>query len=480
MSAMSTQPYPISTEAPQQQEQRPQVPLLLLLTALVVIPIVLAVALNIGSETRVAAGVLGALAVGVILYQPYWGLIVAVALMYFRLEELIPALAGMRLTLIISATTLVGAVGHLLVKKENPIRNPINGMLIGFAGVVAFSGVLHGYALYAVEEVSKLALMVLLVVNLVRTPDRYRSFVTALILFSTYLAAFSIYRYFTGGALLEHGINRSQATGIFADPNDLAAGVIFGLGLALARLPNCRAAGRFWYGVLTLVMVVAVLLTHSRGAMLALGAVVFIFVLSLMKNKTAGVLAACVVLGALLVVAPSRMRSFDSTEESANSRFDLWLDGLEWLKENPLLGIGYRQWVEQHPTGLTAHNSFVLCFAELGLPGYFFWMGCLYYAFRRQRPEGERVELDPAIERDLFGARLALGGFLLAAFFLSRTYVQVTWLFIALAVAAQIATGAGIHSFRFAPKEQTRDWARIAALCVGSIIAIKMISHLLA
>jgi hypothetical protein len=58
--------------------------------------------------------------------------------------------------------------------------------------------------------------------------------------------------------------------------------------------------------------------------------------------------------------------------------------------------------------------------------------------------------------------------------------VQVTWLFIALAVTAQIATGAGTSDSRLQSRELWRDMGRIIALCVGSILFIKLISHLLA
>jgi O-antigen ligase len=268
------------------------------------------------------------------------------------------------------------------------------------------------------------------------------------------------------------GMERSQGSGIFSDPNDLAAGVVFGLALTLARIPGARWSARFFYLALACVMIAAILFTYSRGAMIALGVVLTAFCFSTTRNKAAALLAAAVALGALLVVAPTRMRDFDASEESANSRMELWLDGIEELKASPLLGMGFRQFSEQHPTGLTAHNSFVLCFAELGLAGYFFFIGCLFYALRRRKEKGTGAR-DRAAEQDLFGVRLALVGFLVAAFFLSRTYVQVTWLFIALGVAAQIGAPGGGESFQFRPGERLRDLGWIGAICIASIFFIQ-------
>jgi putative inorganic carbon (hco3(-)) transporter len=468
-----------SPVAPAEPSSQPSVPLPLILIAGLLLPLALAYGLATENELKVIAIVIGCLGVALIVWQPFFGLLLLVGLIYVRVEELIPALAGMRLTLIISGATLVAAAVQCMLRKTRLVRNPIVEMLFAFAAVATISGASQGYPVSTADEMGKLVLMSLLVLNLVRTPDRYRTLVTALILFTTYLAIFSIVRYFTGGAMLTAGIERSQGTGIFSDPNDLAAGVVFGLALTLARMPNSRWPARIMYSVMALVMIAAIFFTHSRGGLVATAVVIVVFCISISRNRAAATLAAVIALAGLLAVAPSRMREFDASEESANSRFELWLDGLEELKGSPLFGMGFRQFSEQSPDNLTAHNSFVLAFSELGLVGYFFFIGCLYYALRRPKEHG-RVDLEPAIERDYFGARLALAGFLVAAFFISRTYVQVTWLFVFLAVASQIVTGAGSDNFRFQPNERLRDWTKIGAICIGSIILIKLISHVLA
>ncbi len=60
-------------------------------------------------------------------------------------------------------------------------------------------------------------------------------------------------------------------------------------------------------------------------------------------------------------------------DESASERLVAWTEGLEMLKAQPILGVGYGQFLDHHT--LTAHNSLVLCFAETGLLGCFFWVG---------------------------------------------------------------------------------------------------------
>jgi O-antigen ligase len=213
-----------------------------------------------------------------------------------------------------------------------------------------------------------------------------------------------------------------------------------------------------------------------------------------MRRKTLAVALALVLSGVLLVAAPSRMTEFDSAETSANERFLFWKFGFNQLRAYPLTGVGFRRFTEVNPRRKTSHNSFVQCFSELGLPGYFFWMGCLYYAFRQRpgkvppdqlpllNPEQQRESPDrpvppalaEAVATDVIGARLGLMGFLVAVFWLSRTYVENTWLFIALTVAAQLVAGTGV--VRLNGKERFNDWARILGLCFGSILFIKLMA----
>jgi hypothetical protein len=103
-------------------------------------------------------------------------------------------------------------------------------------------------------------------------------------------------------------------------------------------------------------------------------------------------------------------------------------------RSSPLLGVGFQNFTEHHER--TAHNSFVLCFAELGTVGYFFWMGLLVVSILqlesvRQSGNGPN--------RASSGCRYAhillasFGGVLVAAFFLSRSYNPFLYLLIGLA-----------------------------------------------
>jgi hypothetical protein len=63
-----------------------------------------------------------------------------------------------------------------------------------------------------------------------------------------------------------------------------------------------------------------------------------------------------------------------SASEGAD-RLEAWATGLELFKGAPLFGIGFGAFTDFND--ITAHNSFVLCLAELGLIGSTIWMALL-------------------------------------------------------------------------------------------------------
>jgi hypothetical protein len=105
------------------------------------------------------------------------------------------------------------------------------------------------------------------------------------------------------------------------------------------------------------------------------------------------------------------------------------------LKKSPFFGVGYRVFTDHHE--LTAHNSFVLCFAETGMVGYFFWLGLLVAAGRDLAILAGLSASDPAqaeVRRCARTVRLAFYTFLTTAWFLSRTYIPTLYLLVAMGV----------------------------------------------
>src|SRR5258708_27343409 len=109
-----------------------------------------------------------------------------------------------------------------------------------------------------------------------------------------------MFLYFSGGAILQDGVLRSEATGIFGDPNDLAATIVPAIALVGVRLTDGRGATKPIYLMAGAILLAAMMLANSRGGMLALAALFAGFVLSGTASRPAKIVLVSVALLALV------------------------------------------------------------------------------------------------------------------------------------------------------------------------------------
>lgn len=278
---------------------------------------------------------------------------------------------------------------------------------------------------------------------------------------------------------------RIQYVGIFNDPNDL--GLLFVMTLPFALFLSSRGG---WLGLLRLfwwaaaaALVYGVYLTASRGGLLALVALVAVWVWRRRGAVTAGLLGLGML--ALIVALPSRLGEIDASESSAAGRVDAWYSGLEMLLANPLFGVGPGQFADNNGN-LTAHNSFVLVMGEAGFIGYTLWLAFVVYGFRmmlavlRHTPEHADASASAAwkVERSLAQTLLlAQVGFFAAAFFLSRSYVILLYLLAALVLGHYTGVRGRYPDLpRF---ELSRDLVRWPVLAVASIVGLYVLVKVL-
>ena len=265
---------------------------------------------------------------------------------------------------------------------------------------------------------------------------------------------------------------RIRGLGFMSDPNDLAQAMVMVLPLlwGMARAGH-RFANLLFVWLPCGFLAYAVYLTHSRGAVLGLGSL-FFFALRERLGMVKTMLAVGGVAGGSLVVGLGGGRGFSSEEESAGDRISAWYEGIQMLKNNLLLGVGYGNFLDHHH--LTAHNSFVLCFAELGLVGYFFWTGLIVLVYRglgKVIAEGAK----DSEERELaILLRSAVVGFLTCAWFLSRTYQPTLYLLLGLATVTWYCWAKQAGSRREYAQRGRLPWALPAlGAMVISIVAVQ-------
>jgi hypothetical protein len=116
-------------------------------------------------------------------------------------------------------------------------------------------------------------------------------------------------------------------------------------------------------------LVFGMYLTHSRGGMLALLAV-----LLFAARRKIGTVSAAVIAGAGFVASNfiGWSGGRDVSVEAGAGRMEAWAVGIDLIKQHPFFGVGFGRFGEYF--FITAHNTIVVCAAELGMFGLFWWV----------------------------------------------------------------------------------------------------------
>ncbi|HOA75360.1 MAG TPA: O-antigen ligase family protein [Phycisphaerae bacterium] len=135
----------------------------------------------------------------------------------------------------------------------------------------------------------------------------------------------------------------------------------------------------------------------------------------------------------------------DEQQRDASSaiRLQIWAAAWEMLKSNPMgVGVGQFQFqVKKYSDHLVntrdAHNSFILCAGECGVPGLLAYLATLGLSWVTLGQVARRVRLledSELYEWLIFANRLALVVYVVAGLFVSRFYTEGMWWLIMLPV----------------------------------------------
>jgi O-antigen ligase len=168
-------------------------------------------------------------------------------------------------------------------------------------------------------------------------------------------------------------LTRIRGAGFLSDPNDLAQMLLIALPLLFIAWRRGRVVVNFFVVLVPAAFLLwTTYLTHSRGGLIALAAVALMAARKKLGTPASMGLAAVFVLG-MLALDFTGGRGISAADGA--DRLEAWANGLEMFKSAPLFGIGFNGFTDQYE--ITAHNSFVLCLAELGILGTTLWMALL-------------------------------------------------------------------------------------------------------
>jgi O-antigen ligase len=142
------------------------------------------------------------------------------------------------------------------------------------------------------------------------------------------------------------------------------------------------------------------------------------------------------------------------------------------FRSSPLWGIGKSQFVEHHVR--TAHNTFILETAEVGLVGLVLWLGIYYtgikiviLAVRRYRRRNDGA-IAYEWARALLATLCALG---VGINFLSLGYHPIVWAFLALPGAYYLAVRR--HDAEFRVTFGARDLLAVTGFAILYLASVK-------
>jgi O-antigen ligase len=383
----------------------------------------------------------------------YWLLLGFLFLLYANLPIVVPALDVLRPAKLMAGAALVMLLAErAFARKRLDVAWPEGFLLLGFLAAGALSSLTALWPRQAAESVSdllKMSLVFFFIVNCANTERRLRGVIWTLVVGGLLPTLGTLRNYFQGN--LEDG--RAAWVGIFANPNEVAYSLVILLPLVAYLMADLKWLPRLALVAIAFAYVAAIVVTFSRGGMLALMAVLGVYAWRKRSIVLQGLMLLAVAAGLFLAGQFwSRDEGFQdlSADVSFQQRLATSQVGLAMFADHPLVGVGLGCSVIAWPLyapedlytrgDLVTHNTFIQALGETGIIGFtpfilFIGFG-LYQARKgalglaRKGPKG----LDAGIET-------ALWGFVVCG--LSGGYV-LTWfpyILLGLAASARRITG---------------------------------------
>ncbi len=419
-------------------------------------------------------------------------------LLLVRPEDLYPPIAGFRLylaTIVVCTVTALPALQRTL-NRETLRSQPIAVCVLGMLGATFLSFAFRGRFADGLDfcgEFAKVVLFFFLLISVVNTPERLRTYVAWVAVFVNGVMAIALlqllelaefpgieplrYSEYDPATGVDEMMERIVSVGLFSDPNDLCVIVAFGMVLCLGLAVTSRGTVGTLVWLLPLVpMGYACLLTKSRGGVLAiLAGIAGTAFAKLGVRRSVPLLA--LGLPVVLLGIGGRQANIAGGGGTAHERLMLWADGLGELFRMPFhipTGLAPGFYIEEY--GYLAHNSYINAYVELGVLGGGLFFTAMYLAVRRTYTALRDPDAPPwakAFGPYLFGALFA---YAVGCYSLTRNFHIPTYLSFGLAAA---------YINLALPHPDPRDtvdtawWTRFAVLAVAGLVLLKYATQLL-
>jgi O-antigen ligase len=265
-------------------------------------------------------------------------------------------------------------------------------------------------------------------------------------------------------------------SGPLRNPNDFGAALAAFWGISLAmiwadRAGHLRKIPKRWLHVVnTVLFVVAVIVSSSRGAALA-----FVAGAVFAAKRLGVLLRGLIVLSifALLYYAtasPEQRERYSGMggeeDQTADERIETWKVALDVFEDHPVLGVGAGAFplvaiqYSKRDTVFVQHNIYLQALTDGGLPGLLLLVGLLVSFFRDQRAVGRKVDVrardPPLLPWIAFGLEVSMLSFMVAGFFITVLFYPFMWVLLGLSMATRQLAAAESTSQDRIPTSRSR------------------------
>ena len=259
------------------------------------------------------------------------------------------------------------------------------------------------------------------------------------------------------------GATGRLSVGSTFDPNDLAMVLVTILPFSIIYFLKSTGSTRMLYGGLAVVVLLAIILTGSRGGFLGLVAVVGYLVFKRYPGVDGGkgkiyffrkITITAIAVSVFLALSPpeyiERINSLFNLEDDYNvsnskkGRLGIWASGIDIMLSRPYgVGVGAfpaaQGMLADDGAYKTAHNSLLLVGVELGFLGLLLFLS-FYVLAIKSLSKIQCISTPEMREMFMFSIAIkaSLLGFFITSFFLSQAYSSLFYFIVALSVLLSV------------------------------------------
>jgi len=401
-----------------------------------------------------------------VLKRPLWGGMAYIVLNIIRPEMLFWGghIGSLSLKIIIGATMAATMIKLSEIDIKKLLSRELILLLWLFAGLklsILFSDYYIERADYYAFEIFKLLVLCVFITLAVNKVKDALMLQRGILVAVTLLGIWGIEQALRGNTRLE-GLGGSS----FGDSNSVAALFVLYFPLAFVHFVESRETRtKLMYGLSSMVIVLLIMFTKSRGGFLALVASVCYCVYQAPSKKTymtwvmIGLLCALPFAGEQYMkrINTLKVSSVEDMEGSGRSRLYLWSAGLHVFMDNPFLGTGFmtyplakmkyehkyyhldakfREWVFRKESPKVTHNTYIQMMSDTGIVGVFPYLWLIFGVFvsnrRLYRGISAKEDEDKGALRMLRAMEAGIAGFCVSIIFID----SITFIFFPIQIVA--------------------------------------------